>query len=76
MKWLKYQRVISLETHIEISSQRNQSANTDAQTYRRLDQVHRRSKHPLSTGQTRREPGSMIMNAELSAVKVSVSNTV
>jgi hypothetical protein len=28
----------------------------------------RRSKHPLSTGHTRREPTSLIMNAELSAV--------
>jgi hypothetical protein len=42
----------------------------DPQIYRRWDQVPRRSKHPLSIDHTRREPSSMIMNAELSAVKV------
>jgi hypothetical protein len=34
------------------------------------------SKHPLPTGRTRREPSSIIVNAELSAVKVSVSSAV
>jgi hypothetical protein len=34
--------------------------------------VPRRSKHPLPTGRTRREPNSIIVNAKLSAVKVSV----
>jgi hypothetical protein len=38
--------------------------------------VPRRSKHPLSTGHTRHEPSSMIMNVELSVVRVSVSSTV
>jgi hypothetical protein len=38
----------------------------------RYDQVPRRSKHPLPIGRTRREPSSIIVNAELSAVKVSV----
>jgi hypothetical protein len=43
--------------------------------YRRWDQVSRRSKHPLPTDRTRREPSFIIVNAELSAVKVSVSST-
>jgi hypothetical protein len=30
----------------------------------------------MSTGQTRREPSSMIMNAELLAVKISVPSTI
>jgi hypothetical protein len=34
------------------------------------------SKHPLSTGHTRYEPSFTIMNAVLSAVKVSVPSTV
>jgi hypothetical protein len=38
--------------------------------------VPRTSKHPLSTGHTRRKPSFMIMNAELSAVKVSVPSNV
>jgi hypothetical protein len=29
MKWLRYQRVISLETQVGITSQRNKWANTD-----------------------------------------------
>jgi hypothetical protein len=47
---------------------RNRSRNykSEKQIYRRWDQVPRSSKHPLSTGHTRREPSSMIMNAELS----------
>jgi hypothetical protein len=73
MKWLRYQRVMSLETHVGITSQRNKWANTDS---RRWDRVPRRNKRSLSTGHTRREPSFMIMNAELSAVKVSVSSTV
>jgi hypothetical protein len=68
MKWLRYQRVTSLETEVGITSQRNKWANTDPRIYRRWDQVLKRSKHPLLTGHTRREPSSMIMNAELSAV--------
>jgi hypothetical protein len=59
---------MSLETQLGITSQRNKWANTDTRIFRRWDQVPRRSKHPLSTGQTHREPSSMIMNAELSAV--------
>jgi hypothetical protein len=76
MKWLIYQRVISLETQVGITSQRNKWANTDPRIYRRWDHVPRRSKHPLWTGHTRRKPSSMIMNAELSAVKVSMQSTV
>jgi hypothetical protein len=49
MKWLGYQRVISLETQVKITSHRNKWANRDPQTYRWWDQVVRRSKHPLST---------------------------
>jgi hypothetical protein len=68
MEWLRYQRVISLETQVGVTNQITKWTNTDPQTCRRWDQVPRRSKHPLSTGHTRREPSSMIMNAELSAV--------
>jgi hypothetical protein len=70
MKWLIYQRVISLETQVGIKSQRNKWASTDPRIYWRWDQVPRRSNHPLSTDHTHREPSSMIMNAELSAVKI------
>jgi hypothetical protein len=76
MKWLGYQRVISLETQVEITSQRNKRANTDPRTYLRWDQVPMRSKHSMSTGHVRHEPSSMIINAELSAVKVSVPSMV
>jgi hypothetical protein len=44
----------------------------DPWQHQRWDQVHRRSKHPLSTGHTRCEPSFMIMNAAASAVKVNV----
>jgi hypothetical protein len=56
MKWLRYQRVISLETQVGVTSQINKWANTDPQTGQRWDQVPRRSKHPLLTSHTRREP--------------------
>jgi hypothetical protein len=75
-KWLRYQRVISLKIQEGNTNQRNKWANTDPRIYRRKDQVPRRSKHLLLIDHTRREPSSMIMNAELSAVKVSVSSTV
>jgi hypothetical protein len=75
IKWLRYQRVISLKIQIGDTNQRNKWANTDPWIYRRWDQVPRRSKHPLLIDHTRCEPSSMIMNAELSAVKVSVSST-
>jgi hypothetical protein len=68
MKWLRYQRVISLETHVGVTSQIIKWANTDPRTYRKWDHVPRRNIHPLSTGHIRRQPRSMIMNAELSAV--------
>jgi hypothetical protein len=64
LKWLRYQRVISLETQVGVTSQINKWANMDPQTCQRWDQVPRRSKHPLSIGHIRREPSSMIMNAE------------
>jgi hypothetical protein len=76
MKWLRYQRVISLETQVGITSQRNKWANTDPRTYWRWDYVPRRKMDPLSTGHTRREPSFMIKNSELSAVKVNVPSTV
>jgi hypothetical protein len=41
MKWLRYQRVISLETQVGITSQRNKWANTDPRIYRMGDQVPR-----------------------------------
>jgi hypothetical protein len=53
MKWPRYQRIISLEIQVGITSQINKWANTDP---RRWDQVLRRTKHPLLTGCTRREP--------------------
>jgi hypothetical protein len=68
MERLRYQRVISLKTQVEVTSQINKWANADPRTCRRWDQVPRRSKHPLSTGHPRRESSSMIMNVELSAV--------
>jgi hypothetical protein len=61
VKWLRYQRVISLEMQGGITSQRNKWANTDPLTYRRWDQESRRSKHPLTTGRTRRVPYEMAM---------------
>jgi hypothetical protein len=76
MKWPRYRRVISLEIQLEITSQINNWANTDPRIYRRWDQLPRRSKHPLPTGRTRREPSSIIVNVELSAVKVSLSSAV
>jgi hypothetical protein len=76
LKWLRYQRVISLETQVGITNQRNIWANMDPRIYRRWDQVLRRNKHPLSTGHTRREPSFMSMNAALSAVKVGMRSTV
>jgi hypothetical protein len=42
-------------------------------TYRRWDHVSRRSKRSLPMGHNRHESSFMIMNAELSAVKVSRS---
>jgi hypothetical protein len=76
MKWPRYRRVISLEIQVGITSQINKWANKDPREYRRWDQVPRKSKHPLPTGRTRREPSSIIVNEELSAVKVSVSSAV
>jgi hypothetical protein len=71
-KMLRYRRVISLEKQVGITSQINKWANTYPRIYQRWDQVPRRSKHLLSTSHIRREPSSMIMNAELSAVRVQV----
>jgi hypothetical protein len=68
MKRLRYQRVISLEIQIVVTSQINKWVNTDPRTYRKWHQVPRRSKHPLSTGHNHREPSHMIMDAEFSAV--------
>jgi hypothetical protein len=58
------------------TNQRYKWANTDPRIYRKWDQVPRRSNHPLLIDHTRREPSSMIMNAELSTVKVNVPSTV
>jgi hypothetical protein len=89
MKRLRCQRVISLETQVGVTSQIhvNKWANTDPRTCRRWDQVHRRSKHPLLTGCTHREPISnakvcsqnqcvWIRWTEQFAVKISESNQV
>jgi hypothetical protein len=57
IKWLRYQRVISLKIQVRNTNQRNSIwANTDPWIYRRWDQMPRRSKHPLLINQTRREP--------------------
>jgi hypothetical protein len=45
MKWLRYQRVISLKIQVGIIRQRNKWTNMDPRIYR-WDQVLRRSKHP------------------------------
>jgi hypothetical protein len=76
IEWLRYQKLISLETQAGITSHINKWANTDTRTYHRWDQVLRSSKHFLSTGHTHCEPSFIIMNAELSAVKVNVPSTV
>jgi hypothetical protein len=76
MKWLGYQRVISLKIQVGKTNQKNKWANTDPQIYRRWDQVPRRSKHHLLIDHTCRESSSMTLNAELSAVKISVLSTV
>jgi hypothetical protein len=76
LKWPRYRRVISLEIQVGITSQINKRANTDPRKYRRWDQVPRRSKHPLPTARTLRGPSSIIVNADSSAVKVSVPSAV
>jgi hypothetical protein len=43
MKWLRYQRVISLKLQVGNTNQRNKWANTDPRIYRKWDQVPRRS---------------------------------
>jgi hypothetical protein len=55
VKSLRYQRVTSFETQVGNTNQRNKWANTDPRTYRRWDQVPRRSTHPPSIGHTHRE---------------------
>jgi hypothetical protein len=75
-KWLRYQRVIGLESQVEITSQRNKWGNTEPLIYQRWDQVPRKSKHHLLTSHTHSEPSSMIMNSELSAVIIRVPSTV
>jgi hypothetical protein len=60
MKWLRYQRVISLKIQVGNTNQRNKWANRDPRLYRRWDQVPRWSKHPQLIDHTRREPSSMI----------------
>ena len=69
MKWLRYQRVISLETQVGVTSQINELVNTNPRTCQRWDQVPRRSKHPLLIGRTRREP---ISNAKISSQNLFV----
>ena len=77
----KFRKVINL---IKPRSNTN-SRNTDPWTYQRWNQVPRRSKHPLLTGYTHREPYLhirlslikyiQIRLAEQTAVKVSVSKS-
>jgi hypothetical protein len=59
MKWLWYPKIISIETQVGITSVQNKWANRDVLTYRRWDQVPRRSKHPLWTGCNHYEPISI-----------------
>jgi hypothetical protein len=71
MKWLIYQRVISLESQVGVTSQINKWANTDPRTCQRWDQVPRSSKHSLLTGRTRLEP---IPNAKIISQNQCVQN--
>jgi hypothetical protein len=75
MKWPRYRNVVRLEIEVTITSQINKWANTDPHKYWRWDPVPRRSKHPLPTGHTRREPTFIIVNAELYFVEASVPST-
>jgi hypothetical protein len=85
-KWLRYQRVISLEAQVGITSQRNTWTNTKSRIYRRWDQVPRRSKHPLLIGRThsyfhfKRKKNISQISVKIRetepAVKISVSNQV
>jgi hypothetical protein len=68
-----YQRVISLKIQVGNTNQRNKWANTDPRIHRRWDQVPRRSKHPLLIDHTRREPSSMILNAELGSIAMYIT---
>ncbi|XP_048730227.1 uncharacterized protein LOC125647559 isoform X2 [Ostrea edulis] len=45
-------------------------SNTDPWTHQRWDQVPRRSKHPLLTGHTRREPYILIRSRMFSSLKI------
>jgi hypothetical protein len=54
MKWLRYQTVISLQTQVGVTSQRNKWANMEPRTCQRWDHVSWGCKHPLWTGHTRR----------------------
>jgi hypothetical protein len=70
MKWPRYQRVISLETQVGITSQRNKWANTGPRKYWRRDKVSMRSKQPLSTGRNRLENH---LERNKSVLKISIS---
>jgi hypothetical protein len=70
MKCLSYQIVISLETQVGITSQRNKWANKDPRRYRRWDHMPRRSEHPLSIGRIHHVPH---FKGKKSVVKISVS---
>jgi hypothetical protein len=47
MKWLRYQRMISLKTQVRITRQRYKWVNTNPPDIPEWDQAPRRSKHPL-----------------------------
>jgi hypothetical protein len=52
VRWATSKRVIRLKIRVEITSQINEWANTDPQTYSRWDQVPRKNKHMFSTRQS------------------------
>jgi hypothetical protein len=74
-KWLRYQRVISLETQVGITSQRIKWANTDPRIYWRWDQVPRKNKHLLLTGPTRRESHFKRKKENISQISVKIRET-
>jgi hypothetical protein len=56
VKWIRYQRVISIKIQVGNTNQTNKWANRDPQIYRRSDQVPWRSNHPLLIDDTRSTP--------------------
>jgi hypothetical protein len=73
MKWLRYQRVISLKIQVGNTNQRNKWANTDPRLYRRWDQVPRRGKHPMLINHTRCEHECGVIRCQSQCVKYGLT---